>query len=172
MNIPLSCGVTAISVGSTHLAKALRQLPECHPFPTQAVQLPYRQGEPLPPRNNSIAFQDVLRLICVLAPHASTSMPNVQQMPALQSHSWCHLKKDGRLHLRYHHTTTLNKDHDELKTSRALISVLSEQPNNMARIPYVCSPATFPSEIIVTPTATFLAAERQVFLSPRNRTAC
>src|SRR5438876_10215042 len=135
MNIPLSCGVTAISVGSTHLAKALRQLPECHPFPTQAVQLPYRQGEPLPPRNNSIAFQDVLRLICVLAPHASTSMPNVQQMPALQSHSWCHLKKDGRLHLRYHHTTTLNKDHDELKTSRALISVLSEQPDNVRAFP-------------------------------------
>src|SRR6266496_4524317 len=117
MNIPLSCWVTAISVGSTHLAKALRQLPECHPFPTQAVQSPYHQGEPLPLRNNLIAFQDVLRLTCVLAPHASTSMPNVQQMLALQSHSWCHLKKDGRLRLRYHHTTTLNKHHDELKTS-------------------------------------------------------
>ena len=33
-------------------------------------------------------------------------------------------KKDGLLCLRYHHTTTLNKDHDELKTSMALISVL------------------------------------------------
>lgn len=53
-------------------------------------------------------------------------MPNVQQMPALQSHSGCHLKKDGRLRLRYHHTTTINKDHDELKTSMALISVLSD----------------------------------------------
>src|SRR5439155_8507030 len=152
-----------ISVCSTHLAKACHQLLECHPLRTQAVQLPYRQAEPLPPRNNSIGYQDVLQLTCVLAPHASTPMPNIQQMLALQSHSWCHLKKDGRLRLRYHHTTTLNKDHDELKTSMTLISVLSEKPDNMARIPYVCSPATFPSEIIVTPAATFLVAERQVF---------
>src|SRR5437773_12164882 len=45
-------------------------------------------------------------------------------MLALQSHSWCHLKKDGRLRLRYHHTTTLNKDHDELKTSMAMIHAI------------------------------------------------
>jgi hypothetical protein len=68
-------------------------------------------------------------------------MPNVQQMPALQSHSWCHLKKDGRLRLRYHHTTTNNKDHDDLKTSMALISVISEKPENVAHFPF------FPPEI-------------------------
>jgi hypothetical protein len=66
----------------------------------------------------------------------------------------------------------LNKDHDELKTSMALISVLSEKPENVAHFPYVCSPATFPSETIVTPVATSLSAERRAFLSSGNRTSC
>jgi hypothetical protein len=104
--IPSILGVTAITVYSIHWAQATRQLPECHPLPTQAVQSPYRQEEPLPPRNNSLAFQDVLRLTCVLAFYSSMWMPNVQHMPALPSHSWCHLKKDGRFRLLYHHTTT------------------------------------------------------------------
>ncbi len=126
--------VTAVTVCSIHLAEARLQLPAYHPLPTQAVQSPYRQAEPLPPRNNSIAFQDVLRLTCVLDFYSSMSMPNVQQMPTLQSHSWCHLKNDGRLLLLYHHTTTLNKDHNELKTSLALISVPSEKPDNVALV--------------------------------------
>jgi hypothetical protein len=123
--------IPSLTVYPTHLAEARRQLPAYHPLPTQAVQSLYRQAEPLPPRNNSIAIQDDLRLTCVLALYSSMSMPNDQQMPTLQGHSWCHLKKDGRLRILYHHTTTLNKDHNELKTSLALISDPSEKPDDL-----------------------------------------